>query len=223
LSRGFPENLPGGRIGGGKTGYNGREVVFRSQGNGEGGTAVWEAAKALWEREWEPVSKAAATGWLAFYGLFFLHAVTDGDDFLAIDHVNLIVHEAGHLLFGWLGPTAGLWGGTLLELLVPLALALHFAHHRQTTGAVFAAFFFFENFLYISLYMADARVQVLPLVTVGSPDDVQGHDWFLILSRWGLLEYDVAMARVVRAAGWAGMLGTAGWLAWRGFGRRADA
>ena len=87
---------------------------------------MWEAAKALWEQEWEPVSQAAGIGWLAFYGLFFLHALTDVDGFLAIDHVNLIVHEAVHLLFGWLGPTAGLWGGTLMELLVPLALAVHF-------------------------------------------------------------------------------------------------
>jgi len=193
--------------------------------NGEGGTAVWEAAKALWEQEWEwePVSKAAGIGWLAFYGLFFLHVLTDGDDFLAIDHVNLIVHEAGHLLFGWFGPTAGLWGGTLLGLLVPLALAVHFAYQRQTTGAAFAAFFFFENFLYISLYMADARVQLLPLVTVGDPDAMEGHDWFLILSQWGLLQYDVSIARGVRMAGWAGMLATAAWLAWQGFGRRADA
>ena len=64
---------------------------------------------------------------------------------------------------------------------------------------------------------------MLPLVTVGNPDDAGGHDWFLILSQCGLLEYDVAIARVVRLAGWAGMLGTTGWLAWRGFGRRADA
>jgi hypothetical protein len=56
------------------------------------------------------------------YGLFLLHALADDDGFLLIDHVNLIVHEAGHLLFGWLGATLGLWGGTLLELLVPLAL-----------------------------------------------------------------------------------------------------
>ena len=118
--------------------------------------ADWEALKALWEQEWRPVSKAALIGWLAFYALFILYALTNRTGFLFIDRVNLIVHEAGHLLFSWLGPTLGLWGGTLLELLVPLALAVHFAYHRQTTGVAFALFFFFENFLYISVYMADA-------------------------------------------------------------------
>ena len=180
-----------------------------------------EAAKDLWKQEWEPVSRPACIFWLAFYGLFFLHALTDGDGFLVIDSVNLIVHEAGHLLFGWLGQTLGLWGGTLLELLVPLALLLHFAYHRQPTGAAFAAFFLFENLLYISLYMADARAQVLPLVTVGDPEAVEGHDWFLILSGWELLQYDVTIARAVRIVGWLGMLGTTGWLARQGLGRRA--
>lgn len=161
--------------------------------------------------EWQPVSKAALGAWLGFYGLFLLHALTDKDGFLFMDRVNLIVHEAGHLLFGWFGATLGLWGGTLLELLAPAALAVYFALHRQTAGTAFAAFFFFENFLYISVYMADARTQVLPLVTVGDPE-AGGHDWFLILARLGLLQQDRLIARGVRAVGWLGMLGTAGWL-----------
>jgi hypothetical protein len=160
--------------------------------------------------------------WLAFYGLFLLHAFTDGDGYLIIDTVNLIVHEAGHLLFGWFGETLGLWGGTLMELLVPAALAVHFAYHRQTTGAVFATFFLFENLLYISLYMADARAQVLPLVTVGDPEAGEAHDWFLIFSSWGLLEYDIRLAQAVRLVGWLGMLGTAGWFAWRGYRTSRD-
>ncbi len=102
---------------------------------------LFASLRAAWKEPWQPVSKAALIGWLVFYGLFLLYAVTDKTGFLFIDNVNLIVHEGGHLLFGWFGPTLGLWGGTLNELLVPLALALYFAYHRQTTGAAFAAFF----------------------------------------------------------------------------------
>jgi hypothetical protein len=166
------------------------------------------------QEDWQPVSKAALAGWLAFYGLFLLHTLTDDDGFLFIDRVNLIVHEAGHLLFGWFGTTLGLWGGTLLELLVPAALAAYFVLHRQTTAVAFAAFFFFENFLYISIYMADARAQVLPLVSVGDPG-ASGHDWFSIFARLGLLQHDLLIAAVVKAVGWLGMLGTLGWLVWR--------
>lgn len=164
--------------------------------------------------DWRPVSKPALAAWLICYSLFLLHAWTDADRFLVMDPVNLIVHEAGHLLFGWFGSTLGLWGGTLLELLVPAALAAQFAWQRHTAGTAFAAFFFFENFLYISVYMADARAQQLPLVTVGDPE-MGNHDWFLIFSSLGLLRYDRSIAAAVRVLGWLGMLATMGWLALR--------
>lgn len=166
---------------------------------------------AALEEDWQPVSKRALAGWLIFYALFLLHALLDADGFLLIDNVNLIVHEAGHMLFGWLGETLGLWGGTLLELLVPLALAVYFFFRRHTAATAFATFFLFENFLYIAVYMADARRQELPLVGVGDPDSVD-HDWFLIFSSLGLLEQDTLIAGLVRALGWLGMLAAVGWL-----------
>ena len=178
-----------------------------------------EGVLAALAEDWQPVSKPALVGWLIFYGLFLAYAATSQDGFLIIDNVNLIVHESGHLLFGWLGPVMGLWGGTLMELLVPLLLCLYFVFSRQTAGAAFAAFFFFENFLYISVYMADARAQELPLVTVGDPD-AGGHDWFNIFSSLGLLEKDTAIAGIVKALGWLGMLAMVGWLAYRASSRR---
>ncbi|MSO19638.1 MAG: hypothetical protein EXQ56_04125 [Acidobacteria bacterium] len=158
-----------------------------------------------WKEGWQPVSKPAFIGWTAFYSLFLLHAATNRDGFLVVDQVNLIVHEAGHLLFGWLGQTPGVWGGTLFELIVPAALAIHFGLRREATGVVFCLFFFFENFLYISVYMADARAQVLPLVTVGDPE-MGSHDWFAIFSSLGLLYYDTGIGRFVCMVGWLGML-----------------
>ncbi|MBI4461164.1 MAG: hypothetical protein HY648_14045 [Acidobacteria bacterium] len=180
--------------------------------------AFLDPIKELQDAEWRPVSKFALGAWLMFYGLFFWHAVADQDGFLVIDHVNLIVHEAGHLLFGWFGSTPGLLGGTLLELLIPLLLAVYFAFQRHVTATAFASFFFFENFLYIAAYMADARSRALPLVTIGDPL-AGGHDWFLIFYRWGILEYDTAIAGVTRALGWAGMIATVGWLLTRAVGQ----
>src|SRR3972149_2463730 len=114
--------------------------------------AFLDEIKDILATDWRPVSKFALGAWLVFYGLFLWHAAADRDGFLLMDHVNLIVHEAGHLLFGWFGATLGLWGGTLLELLVPLALVVYFAWQRHASGTAFAAFFFFENFLYIATY-----------------------------------------------------------------------
>jgi hypothetical protein len=166
--------------------------------------------RLLYER-WRPVSRAGLTAWLVFYLAFLAYAFTRHGDFLFIDLVNLVVHEGGHLLFGWLGPVPGLWGGTLLQWLVPLLLATYFFVQRQTTAFVFCLFFFFENWLYTATYMADAHTMALPLVTVGDPE-IREHDWNTILTNLGCLQHDTVIAAVVRLLGWCGMLASVTWL-----------
>ncbi|MGA2482849.1 MAG: hypothetical protein ABSF92_07015 [Candidatus Acidiferrales bacterium] len=160
--------------------------------------------------EWRAVSRVALIGWLVFYALFLLYAALDQSKFLLIDNVNLMIHEAGHLLFSWLGYTVMILGGTLGELLAPLLLAVYFWWQRHTTGLAFCAFWFFENFLYIGNYMADARARALPLIGSGE------HDWEILFNQWGLLARDTTIGGATRAIGWLGMLAVVAWLAWRG-------
>lgn len=75
-------------------------------------------------------------------------------------------------------------------------------------------FFFFEQFLPVSTYMADARAQELPLLTVGDADFVI-HDWNYLFGRLGVLDHDVQIAHAVRLIGWIGMLATVAWMLWR--------
>lgn len=163
------------------------------------------------DHEWQPISRVALYGWLAFYALYMLHALRVAD-FTLVYPAELILHEAGHPLFSYLGETMGLWGGTLFQLLVPALLALSFAWRGQTTGVVFSAFFFFESLLNISVYIADAREMDLPLLSLGDGGDSVPHDWWNILSRLGLLEYDTRIASAVRVIGWLGMLATLVWM-----------
>lgn len=163
---------------------------------------------------WKPVSTPAFVGWGIFYVAFLLYAFANRGEYLFIDNVNLVIHEGGHPLFSYFGHALMIWGGTLLELIVPSALALYFAYMRQPTGTAFCAFFFFENFLYISVYMADARAMALPLVTTGDSDFVE-HDWNYIFSQLGVLPYEMRIAAVVEFLGWLGMLLTVAWLVWR--------
>ena len=157
---------------------------------------------------WKPVTRSGLIGWLVFYGLFLIIAARDTQGFLPLDHVNLVFHEAGHMLFAWFGYTISILGGTLGELLVPLAVAIYFYRRRETPGLAFAAFWFFENFLYIGTYMADARTQDLPLV--GSGD----HDWNILFSQWGVLMQDRTIGAATRSLGWLGMIGVIAWLVW---------
>jgi hypothetical protein len=173
-----------------------------------------EFLQSIHDEPWKPISRPALAAWLLFYGGFLVYAFFAHGGFLFIDNANLVVHEGGHNLFGWFGPTLGLWGGTLLQWLVPFLLAAYFFSERQTTGFVFCLFFFFENWLYTATYMADARVQELPLVTTGDSDFVE-HDFYGIFSSLGVLNHDTQIADVVRLLGWCGMLGTVLWLATR--------
>jgi hypothetical protein len=68
---------------------------------------------------------------------------------------------------------------------------------------------FFENWLNIARYMADARAQALPLV--GSGD----HDWNTIFGGWHVLAYDTQIASVVKIVGWTGMAAVCFWVVWR--------
>ena len=81
-----------------------------------------------------------------------------------MDGVFVPIHEGGHLLFRFFGEFLNIAGGTLLQLGVPVALAIYFLFQRQAQGVAFCMFFFFEQFLPIATYMADARAQDLPLL-----------------------------------------------------------
>lgn len=170
-----------------------------------------EYFQSMLDQSWKPISRPAIAAWLVFYGWFLIYAFNAHGGGLFIDNANLIVHEGGHNLFGWFGPTMCLWGGTLLQWLVPFLLAVYFFTERQVAGFVFSLFFFFENWLYTATYMADARVMQLPLVTTGDPEFVK-HDWNTIFTSLGVLDYDTRIAAVVRFLGWCGMMACVIWL-----------
>ena len=161
--------------------------------------------------DWRRVSLAGGIAWLAFYILFLLYAALNAPNFLFLDFANLMIHEAGHPLFSIFGYTSMILGGTLAELLVPLACAVYFFIKRETAGVAFCGFWFFENFLYIGTYMADARTLSLPLV--GSGD----HDWEILFTQWNLLVHDQQIGHATRFLGWLGMFACVAWLAFRSY------
>lgn len=170
---------------------------------------------AVVEEDWEPVSTSVLAAWLVFYLIVLAGAMAGGGLARWMDLVFVPIHEGGHLLFNWFGSH---WlmvaGGTLLQLFVPFALAVYFAFRRQIPGTAFCAFFFFEQFLPVGVYMADARSQSLQYVTVGDPDKAE-HDWYYLFSQAGVLEHDIAIGGFVRMLGWIGMLAVVGWLVWQ--------
>ena len=171
------------------------------------------------EEGWQRVPLAALIVACAFYGLFLLQAARGSGPLLMIDLVFVPIHEGGHLLFRFFGEFLSVAGGTLLQLSVPVMLATFFIFQRQVMGTAFCMFFFFEQFLPISTYMADARAQDLPLLTVGDADYVI-HDWNYLFDKFGVLDHDTQIAHAVRVIGWIGMVSTVAWMIWRSWQSR---
>jgi hypothetical protein len=167
------------------------------------------------EQEWEPLPRAALVAWIIFYVLFLYQVGRGSGILLLMDGVFVPIHEGGHLLFRLAGEFIAVAGGTFLQLFVPFALAVYFFFRRQSQGAAFCLFFFFEQLLPIATYMADARAQDLPLLTVGDAEYVI-HDWNYLFGKLGILEHDTQIASAVRLIGWLGMVGIVLWLIWRG-------
>lgn len=163
-----------------------------------------------------PVGTGKLLGALAAGGLLFLLELSSSEGWVPIlDSLNLVFHEAGHPLFGIFGEGVGFLGGTLMQLLVPLLVLGSCWHKRQAVAMGLAGIWFFQNFLNIARYMADARLQELPLVGGGE------HDWATLFGWWGLLDQDTAIAGTVRVLGWVGMLGCLAWLGWRWYRDRS--
>jgi hypothetical protein len=172
------------------------------------------ALEAL-EEDWQPVPRAVLVIATIFYVLFLIQAARGSGPFLLMDLVFVPIHEGGHLLFRFFGwQLLTIAGGTMMQLGVPLMLAAYFAFQRQVQAVAFCMFFFFEQFLPTATYMADARAQVLPLVTVGDADYVI-HDWDYLFSKFSVLQHDTQIAAVVRVLGWIGMIATVAWMLYR--------
>jgi hypothetical protein len=167
------------------------------------------------EIEWKPVSRTQFVGWTVFYALLLAFLAMHCTELTLLDNLHLPIHEGGHLLFGWLGETPGLWGGTILQLLVPALLAASFAARRELPGTTFCALAFFHSLTGVATYMIDALRLELPLVTVGAVADESQHDWVNIFTQLGVLPHATQIGNTVRVLAWAGMLGGAAWFSWQ--------
>jgi hypothetical protein len=128
-----------------------------------------------------------------------------------LDSANLAFHEAGHPLFGILSDRLMVYGGTLMQLLMPGICAFEMRRQQKYTGFYFCLVWFAENLLNVARYMADARAHKLPLV--GGLDPEEFHDWTRILESWGLLSWDTSLANCLRVLAVGLMAGTL-WRAW---------
>jgi hypothetical protein len=181
----------------------------------------WRALLFEEERAAEPVrfwGRAALYAFLFVWGWrFILSSVAANyvaESFLHL--VNLPFHEAGHVIFGFLGDFVRALGGTLGQLLIPtICLGTFLLKTRDPFGASVALWWLAENFMDIGPYIADARSGQLLLLGGVTGRDVPGyHDWENVLGDLGLLRYDHVLGALSYGFGRLLMLAAFAWGGW---------
>lgn len=128
---------------------------------------------------------------------YFLWAAAHPSDWRFIDNFNLVMHEAGHILFMPLGQFMTIAGGSLFQVIVPIVFALYFFYQKKKFSGALLLFLVGESLINVSVYAGDAVVMQLPLL--GGDDSI--HDWNWMLDELGLLSRTRDIATVLRALG----------------------
>lgn len=110
-----------------------------------------------------------------------------------MDTINLFIHEAGHLFMKPFGQVIYVLGGSLVQVILPVAL-LVVTWMQRGQQAPYPAFWAGESMINVSVYIADAPERKLKLIAPGLK-----HDWYWLLS--DNLEAAEPLAVIVYAVG----------------------
>jgi len=153
-------------------------------------------------------------GITVFWGLRFIFAPVQGDyiggSFMHL--INLPFHEAGHMIFSFLGDFMRVLGGTLMQILVPAICMAAFLKRGDAFSASFALWWVGQSFIDTAPYIYDARAGELMLLGgITGQEAPDYHDWHIMVERLGLLAYDHAIAYLSKYTGVLFMLLSFGW------------
>ena len=116
---------------------------------------------------------------------------------LAFIHgIDLVFHEAGHVIFGFFGEFLAVLGGSLMQVLIPVIATAAFVRTGQWASAAVTLFWTGQALTDVAIYAADGRARALPLLAEGLI-----HDWHYLLGRLGLLQSAESIGRAIFALG----------------------
>ncbi|MDD2274086.1 MAG: hypothetical protein PHP95_07740 [Desulfuromonadaceae bacterium] len=154
---------------------------------------------------------------LLAWGVKFIFTPVSGEAFFAsfMHLVNLPFHEAGHVIFSPFGRFIQVLGGTLGQWLIPLIVTISFVVKADRFAASVGLWWLGQSFMDSAPYMDDARAGQLMLIGGVTGSEVEDyHDWEIILTRLGLMQYDHVIARISFGCGVLLMLTALVWGGW---------
>ncbi|MES2626862.1 MAG: TFIIB-type zinc ribbon-containing protein [Pseudomonadota bacterium] len=123
------------------------------------------------------------------WGLRFIFGgidwITVGGSFLHL--VNLPFHEYGHVMFSPFGTFMMFLGGSLFQIMLPMfPLFAFMVMQRDNFAASIMLWWVGQNFIDVSVYIADAPLRALPLINGNG--DGENHDWWNLLNMTNSLD-----------------------------------
>jgi len=157
--------------------------------------------------------RAAVLLGLAVWGAYLMtRDVTDGEVFQSFMHnILLPIHEAGHVLFMPFGEFLTIAGGSLFQVLLPLAIGVAFLRkNRDPFGAAVCLWWAGISLIDLAPYIYDALYPQLMLLGGHTGEDGP-HDWIYLFETLGGLQHAQAWGRFVRMVGALLAMGALGW------------
>jgi len=132
------------------------------------------------------------------WGLYFVSLDLRGNEIGAsvMHRINLVFHEAGHVLFMPFGHFMMVLGGTLGQLSMPVVAGVALLWtNRDAFGASLALWWLGQSMMDCAPYINDARDLQLVLLGGGTGADRPGmHDWENILLDLGMIQHERKIA-----------------------------
>lgn len=143
----------------------------------------------------------AIWGWQFIQMDFISHPAEVNQSFM--HNINLVFHEAGHIIFSPFGWLMTKLGGTLGQLLMPLIVMLAFLiKHHNNFGAAIGLWWLGQSLIDCAPYIDDALDQrMLLLGGVTGADRPGYHDWNSILGNFDVLERHRTFATMADTTG----------------------
>ena len=153
---------------------------------------------------------AAFAIWGCYFILLDFHTNEIGHSFM--HRVNLVFHEAGHMIFMPFGEFMHVLGGSLGQLLMPAIVMVMLVYKNQDNfGGSIGLWWLGESLKDLAPYINDARDLQLPLLTGHSQDVPETHDWANILLDLGMIFQEKKIAFAADVIGTLIMLAAMAW------------
>jgi hypothetical protein len=153
----------------------------------------------------KPDSPRIATAWRALVLAYFLVTAVghlrDPEKWSLISGMILGTHELGHVVFS---PFSEWWmvaGGSILQIVAPIIVAIVLARQKEWIGVAIAGCWLAISLANMAVYVADASHGDLNLVSIGGGDDAT-HDWTYLLDHANLIRSDQIIATRIRGVAW---------------------